>query len=116
MKIESIAELIEHVGNLDEVGTGELEKVTAAVAAGHGDGKLVIEIKVSLTKSGALHVEPKIKGRVPVAGVMPVLLFRDDDGALVDEDPRQRNLFANGKGKGGSVVKFQIVDPSPDKE
>ncbi len=99
MKISLVSQLIAeaHEG-LDEIASVELSRITEAVDAGHGDGELVIKIKVQRDPSGALVLTPQIKGKAPNRGAPRAMLFRDPDGSLTTEDPRQMTM--------GAVVAF----------
>lgn len=82
----------QRAGSLNIEAAAALAEVVQAVAETGKDGTLVLTLKVSRNKAGALEVTDKVVAKIPDFGRVPTLWWADDDGNLVRRDPNQPNF------------------------
>lgn len=71
----------------------QLQQLTAEVQETQRAGTLVIAIRVApAAKGGALVIEGKSDIKLPKTDALDTLMWADDDGSLVDHDPRQSQI------------------------
>lgn len=76
---------------LEEAGT-ELMRLASLVAERQEPGELVVKIKVKPHQANAHEFNAAIKVTEPKVEPFRAIFFRNDDGQLTRQDPRQREL------------------------
>lgn len=91
----NILETCRNIGGgrfIDEASDKLAELIRAVNDSGRA-GKVQLEINVKkATRGGAMHVTGKVKLTRPAEEPMEAMLFADEDGRLLTEDPHQEKL------------------------
>lgn len=91
----NILETCRHIGGgtfIDQAGDKLAELIKAVNESGRaGKVELIIGVKKA-TRGGAMHITGKVRLTKPAEDPMEAMLFSDDDGRLLTEDPYQNKL------------------------
>lgn len=80
-------------GRFIDEASDQLSELIRAVNETGKAGKVQLEITVKkATRGGAMHVTGKVKLTRPAEEPMEAMLFADEDGRLLTEDPNQSRL------------------------
>lgn len=101
-------------GDFNINATAELDKVVAAVEAGHGTGKLTLTFAIKKDER-KLVIKPSSKATVPTAAASSAMFFVGSDGKLTDEDPKQR-VIQFPASKPGKLVEIGGKKPTPEAD
>lgn len=101
------------MNQLDLIGSGDfvaeaeekLAEVCRDVMSIGGSGKVTLTISVERSrKYGQLELSTKIESKLPKLPSGKTILFADDAGNLMTDDPRQGNLFEPKKVEGSADI------------
>lgn len=91
----NILETCRNIGGgrfIDEASEKLAELIRAVNESGRtGKVELIIGVKKA-TRGGAMHVTGKVKLTKPAEEPMEAMLFSDEEGRLLTEDPKQQKL------------------------
>ena len=81
-------------GKVLEEASAELAKVVAGVMATGKPGSLTVTLNVKVASRGqnAVTVTDKVTSKVPLTATPDSFWFANEEGALLKDDPRQREM------------------------